>query len=160
VKFQVKVDDAALHAAMRSTRRELGQDVKRAFLTVGQEVVLPAARRNAPVKTGWLRRNLMIGATTTRGFVQVKTRTRRERGRVALLEFGGTRRDTIRPRTAGNVLRINGRFARYVRTVRRYEGQHFMERAVDGQQPRIRARLTDELTKAIQAHVDRAGAGL
>lgn len=149
------VSDERLLAALRETRRELGSDIKQAFLDVGNEIVLPEARRRAPVKTGWLRANIAIGASKTKGWVYVPVRRRRDRGRIALIEFGGTRRDVIRPRTR-KALTVGDGFAAVVTTARVYRAKPFMQPAVEGEQPRIRAMLADRITDAIQARVDQA----
>lgn len=154
MRFDIRFEDAQLHAAMREARRDLNQDIKQAMGEVGEGILLPAARRAVPAKTGTLRRSLTFRATTRGGYVTTRL-TRRQGGRrFGLLEFGGTRKDVIEPRKA-RALRFGGRFTARVTTPRVYPQTLHVTRASDQQQPRIIVALETRITDVLQAHITR-----
>lgn len=154
MKFVVTVDDAAVHEAMRATRRDLAQDVKAVMAEAGEGILLPAARRAVPTKTGELRRSLIFRATTRGGYVTTNLTRRRGSRRFGLLEFGGTRRDVIEPRRR-KALAFGGRHAAKVTTPRVYPARLHVTRARDQVQPRVVALLETRITETIQVHIDR-----
>lgn len=139
---------------MRAARRDLNQDVKQVMGEVGEDILLPAARRAVPARTGELRRSLIFRATTRGGYVTTRLTRRQGSRRFGLLEFGGTRRDVIQPRKA-RAIRFGGRYTARVTTPRVYPQTLHVSRARDAAQPRIILRLEERLTAVLQAHVTR-----
>lgn len=148
------IEDAQLLAAMREARRDLNQDVKAVMREVGEGILLPAARRAVPARTGTLRRSLIFRATTRGGYVTTSLTKRQGGRRFGLLEFGGTRRDVIQPRRA-KALRFGGRYTARVTAPRVYPQTLWVTRARDQQQPRIIAALETRITDVLQAHITR-----
>lgn len=154
MRIDVKVIDAPLLAAMRETRREMNQDVKNALLAVAQDVALPQAKRLAPRQSGRLARSLIAKATARNAYLTTSLTRRQGSRMLGLLEFGGTRRDVIKPRTR-KALRVGDGFAAVIRTPRTYRAQGFMQRAAETKRVEINQRVQADLTDVIQRYLDR-----
>lgn len=122
--IRIRVDDNGVARGLaqsvsivrREANRELREGVKR--------ITLPTAQRLSPRKTGRLASRIRAGAAGNRGYIENKIPY------AGLIEFGGTRRDVIRPRHGQALSTPAGAFAR-VSGPRVYRGQHKMQRAID-----------------------------
>ena len=155
MKVVVRIEDAQVLAGLRAVRRDLNQDVKRVFAVVGGQQVMPYVRRAAPVKTGALRRSLILRATTRGGYITTTLTKKQGRRKVGLLEYGGTRRDVIRPRTKKALLLPGGVIRANVPTARTYRAQRFIRGTLEQRQPYVVANLEIQMTRVIQGHIDR-----
>lgn len=162
MRLRVFVQDAGVAAAMKATRRDLNRDVRAAFREVGDSVLLPAAKAATPMVTGKLRRSIVFKPTTSGGYLTTSLTRRQGAKRLGLLEFGGTRRDVIRPRSkkalrlrTGVVVAVVGvpRVGRRVGRV--YKAQGFLQRARDERLPLVAREIEPRIRAAIQRHIDR-----
>lgn len=116
----------------REVRRQLATDLSDLEAGVAERTVLPEAQRRA---SGLRVEGQPVAASLVvrkrRSAPYMTTRLRGKRGRaVGLLEYGGTVRTVIRPRTK-QALTINGELRSVVRAARHYRGREFMSGAVD-----------------------------
>lgn len=153
ITFHLRVDDRAVMAGLRAQRREISEDVKETTLEAAENEVLPVVKAFAVptrMKKTWVARSNTRGAwitTVVRG---------KGRAIIALLNFGGTSRATIKPKTR-KALYFGGRWAASVSTPRHYTGKHFVEKAVNLQIGRFSAHVEREMTKRLAARISSAG---
>lgn len=142
----VKIDAEKATEEFKRARSELRQATKRGILHAGERIVLPTARRLAPVATGRLRDSLIVKATTSSGYLTTNLRGKQARY-VGLQEFGGTVKTPITPRKA-KALKIGDRYVSKVGSPRHYHGKHFLTRAVEEKQSAIGRAMLDDIMKA------------
>ena len=121
ISISYRVDDKAVRAALRDAVKKSGPEIRDGLRGVADRVAVPKVRRLAP---GSLAGTIHGHATTRSAFVQTRD------PRAGLLNFGGTRRDVLKPTGGRKALRLPWGFRAKVKTPRRYKGQHFMERGV------------------------------
>lgn len=144
----IRVDDVAVRDALRRSRRDIYQDVKKVAQGIAEETVLPTTKRLAP---SVVRANLVVRSTTRGAYLSTNARGVK-RKITGLLNFGGVVRTVIVP-TNRKALYFGGRWVARVDGPRRYKAQSFMERSVDQNIGRFSDRLEEELARVIQSRV-------
>lgn len=164
LNVKVQVDDRAVRDALRATRRNIRQDVKRTFDDAARRHTLPAARRLAP---GFAAASMTTRGTTNGAWLGTAARGK-ARAVVAVANFGGTIRTPIIPKR-GKALAFQGRgrfgrrgtggtvFAARVDTPRKIRGLHWMEKAVDRTVRPFARQVEADLAAIIQARIDSGG---
>jgi hypothetical protein len=113
---------------LKSANRKLDGEVRRSMRKSLRADVLPVAKRMAPHESGQLARKTTLGVTTRGAYLQQKTPY------AAITEFGGTRRDEIRPKSAKALLTPYGMRA-LVSKPRVYTGSGRLREAAYRTQP-------------------------
>lgn len=148
--FNVRVDDAAVVAGLRSQRREIRQDVKRLSLTAANETVLPTARSLAAPSR--LRRSIIAKSTTNGARLSTSARGM-DRRVIGLLNFGGTVTTLIRPKDAKALYLGGGIFRASVAGPRHYRPKRFLERSVEANLTRFCSKMEHDLAKVMQSRL-------
>jgi len=147
--FEIEIDARGVRearGAVREIRRQLEREARQIAVGSAREIVLPRAQAAAPVKTGRLRRSLRV-YRRRRNTLAIRTSV----PYAGLVEFGGTRRDVIRPRRRKALAFGGGHPIARVKTPRRYRRRERIWRAVAG----MRERFADELERRLVAWWER-----
>lgn len=164
LNVKVSVDDVAVRDALRASRRNIRQDIRRAFDDAARRHTLPEARRRAP---GFAAATMTTRGTTTGAWLGTTARGKK-RAVVAVANFGGTIRTPIVAKRS-KALRFHGRgrfgrrgtggdvFVARVDTPRRIRGLHWMEKAVDRSVRPFARQVEQDITAALQARIDAGG---
>lgn len=123
--FKVRVDDEAFQNGIVQARKEMRKREKAATVRAGEKTILPKALHLTP---SFLKPGLKVRADWHGGMLTVlgKRTVKRAAG---LLNFGGVRRDELRPKK-GAAMVINGRPIKAVKAPRVYRAKHFLEKGV------------------------------
>lgn len=158
IAFKVTVHDQELLAALRETSREMRQDVKRVMLIAAERKAVPLANAFAP---SFAKGDVVAKATTANAYLTFRNGLKKwERGRNAMMEFGGSIRTPLHPQHAkalrwidsdGNVI-----FRMSVKKPRKNVGKHYMQRAADESIPEFIRELEREIPRIIQNRIDMA----
>lgn len=125
--------------AFRDARRGIDKAVKLGLLEAAR-IAEPAARDEAPHRSGHLRSTIRAGSTTRSGYVEA-------RGPYAgITIFGGVVRGTIRPASKRALALPFGARAR-VTSPRHYKANPFLARGVAKKRSEIEPALLDAVTK-------------
>lgn len=149
----VSIDDDAVLAGLRAQRRAINQDVKKTTLVAAEKTVLPTTKRLAPS----IIRGPLIARSTTRGAYLTTSARGRWRRVTGLLNFGGTVKATIVPKSA-KALKFNGRYAARVTGPRTYKAKEFMQRSVEINLGRFSNSVEDQMTRLFQSRISYARA--
>lgn len=125
MKAQIIVHDAEVMAGLKASRKEINQGIKQGLKQGAERYGLPTAIALAPGRR--IRSGLHAGATTRSAFLEVKTRDAPQAG---ILEFGGTRRDVLLPKSKQALSTPYGPRVS-VRGPRKYKAQRYLKRAVE-----------------------------
>jgi hypothetical protein len=158
--FRVVVKDAGALAALKTAKRDIDRSVKQALVQGAHRGAVPSVRRMIHSRSGRLAGSIVAKATTRNVYLTSSLRGK-ARAVAGLLNYGGTVRTTIRPRSRRKrrALRVApGVFRAVVTTPRTYRGQHFLERGVDAVAHRIEADLDREVRDALEGHARAATA--
>lgn len=140
----IRVDSTEVRAAIKKARRDVNRNVRTGIKSAVEQSALPHAQRKAP---SLVRSNVAAGAQSGRGYLTFKGKGRlRDAG--ALLNFGGNRREIIRPKNAKALKTPWGPRALIRMSGSRYEGKHFLEKGAEAGLPQFAA--------IVMKHVDRA----
>lgn len=90
-----------------------------------KDIAVPRARSIAPHKSGDLASSIRSSITGLTGYLESRD------PKAGLIEFGGTRRDVINPKSKKAVTPAGGVAVRRVKSPRTYKGQHKMLRAAE-----------------------------
>lgn len=148
MKVGVKVDDAQVLAGLKAARRDIDQGVKEGLRRAARIHGLPRAKSLSPSRR--IRAALHAGATTRTAYIELK---KRDVPFGPLLEFGGTRRDTLLPRVGKAIMTPAGPRAA-VRGHRHYRAQRFMQRAVEQTLPEVLRDAQDAIAEELSHHLD------
>jgi hypothetical protein len=148
MKAEVRVDDARVMAGLKAASRDINQGVKEGLKRGAELHGLPTAKRLAPGHR--IRAALHAGATTRTAYLEVRSR---EVPFAGLLEFGGTRRDVLLPKSAKAMRTPYGPRA-VVRGPRHYRAQHYLRRAVQRSYAAVVREAQDTLVKLLARHLE------
>lgn len=140
--IRIRVQDNGVLAGLQASKRIVTREANRELRETVKAVTLPTAQRISPRKTGRLASKIRAGAAGNRGYIQNTTPY------AGLIEFGGTRRDVIRPRNK-QALSFGGRAAAEVSTPRTYKGQHKMQKAIEFTADEVLDAQLDAVARAI-----------
>lgn len=139
----VTVDSAAVKQELKQARRIANKNVRDGIKRAIEEAVVPEAKRRAP---GFVRMNIGAGSQRGSGYLTFvgKGRLRKAGG---LMNFGGTRKDVIRPKNGEAVLTPMGPRAE-VSGPRKYKGKFFLQKGRDAGLPRFESIVMDYVMEA------------
>lgn len=123
--FKVRVDDKAFQNGVTAARRDIRRREKQATVRAGEKTILPKARAITPT---FLKGTLAVRADWHGGMLTVLGKRTLKRA-AGLLNFGGTRRDVLKPKQ-GEALVVNGQPYKAIKGPRVYRAKHFMEKGV------------------------------
>ena len=149
MRVRVTVDADRATDEFKAARRDVNRRLREGLRVAGEQVALPAAKRNAgnlKVDGQPVAASLTIRATTRDALLTTKMIRLKARA-VGLQEFGGVVSTVILPRR-GRAVVVNGHPVSVVTTPRHYTGQKFMTRAVENNRDRIALRVRDEIMHA------------
>jgi HK97 gp10 family phage protein len=140
-----------LDDALRTLTSKIQKNIMRSALRAGANVFKEAAKANAPVKSGKLRKSLAVTTSSKGGMVTAKLKARGKVARHAHLVEFGTKPHKIAPKGQKGALKISGNIVGAVN----HPGSKpkpFMRPAFDGKSSgaiqataaQIRARLTQQ----------------
>lgn len=150
MRVRVRIETAAAQHALLAARKEINRGVKDGLAAIVEEVALPRARATAPVKSGRYRSHIRAKSTTTRAFLEVRTKDVPYAG---LLNFGGTRRDIIRPKNAKALRTPMGPRAA-VKGPRRYKPSRHLEKVVEQTRAQVMEKAQEKVVAALSRHVE------
>lgn len=119
---RITVDSADVREQLKQARRLANKNVRDGIKRAVELSALPEAQLRAP---SFVRLNVAAGSSAGRGFLTFKG-TGRLRKAAALLNFGGTRRDVIRPKKA-KALALPFGYRASVKGKRTYKAKGFMQ---------------------------------
>lgn len=140
--IRIRVSDNGVAAGLQASKRTVQIEANRELKKLVNSVVLPTSRRIAPRQSGALASKMRAGAAGNRGYIENKSPY------AGIIEYGGTRRDVIRPRN-GRALSFGGRAAAYVATPRTYQAQHKMQEAIEESGDEVLAGQLDVVARAV-----------
>ena len=147
MSLTIRIDDKGALAGLRRGRAQINTAARRGLREAVKAETLPIARELAPRKSGRFAASIRAGAISRGAFIQSRD------PRAGLLEYGGTRRDTIRPHAGHRALSIPGVGARgAVHTPRHYKGRHAMSIAAD----RTAGAVANTAAEYVAAELERA----
>jgi hypothetical protein len=151
LNVQVKIDVDRATDAFRRARRDINSQVRRALLAAAEHDALPAGRRAAPTFAV----PYLIARATSRS-AYISARGPRWVGRaLGLLEFGGTVRTELQPKTA-QALSLGPDLVRArVTGPRRYHPQLRLTKAVESRRPQIEESILEEVIKVFGPPLER-----
>lgn len=123
--FKVRVDDEKFQQGITAARREMRKREKQATIRAGEKTILPKALALTP---SFLKPGLKVRADWHGGMLTMLGKRTIKRA-AGLLNFGGVRRDQLRPRKGGAMV-INGSPVKAVLAPRVYRAKHFLEKGV------------------------------
>lgn len=150
MRIRVRIETAAAQHALAGARKEINRGVKDGLAAIVDEVALPFAKASAPVKTGRYRSHIRAKSTATKAFLEVR---KKDVPYAGLLNFGGTRRDVIRPKS-GRALSTPAGPRGAVRGARRYRASHHLEKVVERTRPQVMAKAQEKVVEALARHVE------
>lgn len=136
ITIRITVQNQETLAALRAARGDLNKSVRLGLVESARLAVSPAQGATNR-KSGELAGGISPGATSRAAFLQV-----RGVPQAGLLNFGGTRRDTIRPHAARALSLPFGARAS-VSGPRTYAAKRFLERGVEQVASQIREKLLE-----------------
>ncbi|MFN0092898.1 MAG: hypothetical protein ACKVWR_21900 [Acidimicrobiales bacterium] len=140
-----------VEGGLKRVRRDLNQMVKTDMRESAENIGLPVARRLE--RSGRISQIMRAGATTRDAYLEIPKRSGLfpgdSAGAVALLQFGGVRRDPIRPKRGRAVKTPYGPRAA-VTGPRRYKGSRSLSRAVKQTLPLVLADLDRRIAKGYE----------
>ncbi len=125
------IDAGRSLASLRAAQRRVREGTRKGLFTAATRHALPKAKRESPSRR--VRFRLTVGANQRSAYLQMRVDKSAPHG--PLLEFGGQipniehRGRITFPRKA-KALRMPWGYRASLKTPRRYEGRHFMQRAV------------------------------
>lgn len=128
VSYRIEAEGAIadLRAASRKSRQYAQKGLRRGI----KDIAVPRARETAPHNTGKYASSMKGAVAGLTGYIVSKD------ARAGLLEFGGTRRDVIRPHAAQALNTPQGPRA-IVRGPRHYRASHSMVKAAEASAAQI-----------------------
>ena len=146
MRLTIRVDSKAVLAGLKAARSDLNKDVKAGLTEVAVTIGVPEVRKAAPNKSGKLAGSAKGGAIAQGAYVEVKTPY------AGLLEFGGVRRDVIRPKK-GKALTTPAGPRANVSGPRTYKAQHYMARAVAAALPKAKPLMEEAVIRPFRRHL-------
>lgn len=143
----VRVEAEEAIAGLRAARRGIDREVKIGLLKAAELAVEPA-REQAPHKTGDLAEHVEAGATARSGFIEVKTR---EVPYAGLIYWGGTRHDTVRPKSKVALSTPFGPRARIHHGAQAYKPNPFLDRGIAAVRDEVDAAVLDAAVQPFRA---------
>ena len=140
--WRIRLVGDGLMRGLQQSKRVIVKEANRELRQVVRDVTLPTAKNIFPRRTGTIAGKMRAGAAGLRPFIENKHPA------AGLLEFGGTRRDVIRPR-AGGALRTPDGPRASVKGPRTYHGQHKMAKAIELTQDEMLDGQVDAMARAI-----------
>jgi len=148
MRLDVKVNAAPATDEFKAARRDANRRLAAGLKVAGERVALPAARRNAPRRSGELASSLVVKASSNHATLTTNLRGKKGR-RVGLLNYGGTVKAPILPRKK-KALYFGGHFYASVTAPRVIKGTHFLNRAIDDNRAMIDQAIEAEVMKSFQ----------
>lgn len=145
VSYRIEAEGAIQD--LRYAQRKVSLHAQKGLRRGVRDIAVPRARSTAPHQTGKYAAQMRPAVKGLTGFIENRD------PRAGLLEFGGVRRDHINPGFGKQaVTPAPGVAVRYVKTPRRYKGQHSIQQAAEASATEIGEITRDAIVEAFATY--------